>query len=340
MKTNFWLLALLPLCLFVRAQEPPQKPAPFWGRQEAYLADQTRHTLCLVDSMLRSDPPSAAAPSLVRRAALMLLDGVLHDTRLDGCEALAHFMERRLDAVEAGLARPLTEGLEIWKLYNDGFIVRSPRVTIAFDLYRGAPAAGAPALIADERMRALVGRCDALFLSHNHPDHVDPAVVGMFAAEGKPVFAPTAVLPADGRVTHLREEKIVERRLRVADAELRVKILPGHQSELDNNIYAVTMPEGHTVVHTGDQYHREDLAWLGSVGGQLPPVDVLIVNCWANDLPATVEGFAPRFVLTGHENELGHTIDHRESYWTSYLKLEEVRRPGCLMTWGECFRCR
>lgn len=341
MKTNLWLLVLLlSSVLCSRAQERAATTAPFWGRQEAYLADQTRHALGLVDSMLRRDPPSAGEPSLVRRAALMLLDGVLHDTRLDGSEVLAQFMARRLDAVEAGLAQPPTGELEIWKLYNDGFIVRSGGATVAFDLYRGGPAGGAPALIADERMRALVERCDMLFLSHDHPDHVDPAVVGMFVAAGKPVVAPTAVLPGEPGVTHVREEELVERTFRVGGAALRVKILPGHQSRLDNNIYAVTMPCGRTVVHTGDQYHREDLAWIASAGSLLPPVDVLIVNCWANDLPATVEGFAPRLVLTGHENELGHTIDHRESYWTSYLKLEELRRPCALMTWGECFRYR
>ncbi len=339
MKTTLWLLLLLPLCLYGRAQETPEQTVPFWGRQEAYLADQTERALSLVDSMLRSDPPSAGAPSLVRRAALALLDGVLHDTRLDGSAVLARFMDARMRGVEEGLARPLAEGLEIWKLYNDGFIVRSPSATVAFDLYRG-PASGEERLIADERMRALVDRCDILFLSHDHPDHVDPAVVGMFAAAGKPIVAPTAVLPGDGRVTHIREEEVAERSFRVAGGVLRVRILPGHQSELDNNIHAVTTPEGFTVVHTGDQYHRGDLAWLCSAADLLPRVDVLLVNCWANSLVETVEGFAPQLVLTGHENELGHTIDHRESYWTSRLKLEALLRPGSLMTWGECFRYR
>lgn len=337
------LLCLLSLGLCCRAQET----TPFWGRQEACLADQTERTLRLVDTLLEAAPPAAGEPSLLRRAALQLLDGVFHDTRLDGSPAVARFMARRMEAVCRALERPMEGELEIWKLYNDGFIVRSAGATVAFDLYRGGPVREAQALITDSMMRALVARCDILFLSHDHPDHVDPAVVAMFAEAGKLVVAPACILPGDGRITRIRPESAeepaetrIEVRTSAADAGLRVCVLPGHQSELDNNIYAVTLPCGRTVVHTGDQYHRGDLAWLASVGGRLPQVDVLIVNCWANDLAVVVAGFAPRAVLTGHENELGHTIDHRESYAASLDKLRRVGRPAAVMAWGECFRCR
>ena len=30
------------------------------------------------------------------------------------------------------------------------------------------------------------------------------------------------------------------------------------------------------------------------------------------------------------KNELGHTIDHRESYWTSLIKLEDVKKAQLL----------
>lgn len=70
---------------------------------------------------------------------------------------------------------------------------------------------------------------------------------------------------------------------------------------------------------------------------KIPALDVLLINCWANRLSDTIEGFDPKLVITGHENELGHTIDHRESYWTSFIKLEDVKKPSCLMTWGEVY---
>ena len=59
-------------------------------------------------------------------------------------------------------------------------------------------------------------------------------------------------------------------------------------------------------------------------------------------------GFDPAVVITGHENEMGHTIDHREPYWLSYKRKSGSERfggdpdigyetPLLLMTWGESY---
>lgn len=74
---------------------------------------------------------------------------------------------------------------------------------------------------------------------------------------------------------------------------LNVRILPGHQDDLQNNIYLVTFPDGRTVAHCGDQYNREDLPWLKEVSKKLArPLDILIIDCWAMELKETVEGFS------------------------------------------------
>lgn len=319
---------------FAQKQE---KTTPFWGKQEAYLVNQTENTFRLVDGLLKENMPSAGKPTLARKSALLLLDGIFHDTRLDGSNVLAEFADVRLNCILEDLKQPLPEGMKIYKLYNDGFIVRTKSVTVAFDLYRGGKMKEGRHLISDETMRAIAEQCDIMFLSHNHPDHVDPEVVKMFTDAGKDVVAPTDVLAENEAVTHVRSERIADKNFKLKGCKLKVKILPGHQSEMMNNIHVVTTPEGFTFVQTGDQYNKEDLEWLLTVHEKIPAVDVLMINCWANRLTDTIDGFNPKLVITGHENELGHTIDHRESYWASYVKLEEVRKPNCLMTWGECF---
>lgn len=322
------------LCLLSVAQAQ-EKTSPFWGKQEIYLMNQTVKTFELVNQLLEEEPPSTEAPSLARRSALMLLDGVLHDTRLDGSRVYTDFIDARLRMIMEELQQPLTEGMRIYKLYNASYIVRTPSVTVAYDLYRGVAMKESPSLISDEVMRALVAQCDILLLTHNHGDHVDPTVVDWFLSEGKPVVAPDEVLPANERVMHIRAEQIVERTFQVRSGKIDMTILPGHQDALQNNIYVVKSAEGFTFAQTGDQYHQEDLAWLQDVHKRIGSIDVLMINCWANSLVDVIEGFDPKLVLTSHENELGHTIDHRESYWTSYEKLSQVRRPNCLMTWGE-----
>ena len=333
-KCVLLLFFFMPICMFFYGQE---KTIPFWGEQNVYLANQTEITFQLVEFLLSENPPSVKEPSSVRKAALLLLDGIFHDTRLDSTKILSQFMESRLNGVLEDMKKPVTEGTKVYKLYNDGFIIKTKSVTVAFDLYRGGVMKESPSLISDEMMLALVRECDIMFISHNHPDHTDPGVVKMFTDAGKQVIAPDNSLKGNEPVTHIRSEKIIDKTFKVKGGKLDVKILPGHQSELINNIYVVTSPEGLNFAHTGDQYSKDDLKWLLDVQKKIPALDILLINCWANRLSDTINGFNPKVVITGHENELGHSLDHREAYWLSYVKLEDVKKPNILMTWGECF---
>ena len=69
-------------------------------------------------------------------------------------------------------------------------------------------------------------------------------------------------------------------------------------------------------------------------------IDILLLNCWVNSMERTIRGFNPKILITGHENELEHSIDHREAYWMTIKKMErmpELNVPNILMTWGEWF---
>jgi L-ascorbate metabolism protein UlaG (beta-lactamase superfamily) len=323
------LVSLVPLASF--AQDAKQ--TVFWGQADAYLDKQATYVLNAIDKTLTENPPATKGTSVAaRKMALLNLDQILHETRYDSTEALHHFMEMRMEKVLNALKRPVSDGMEIYKLYNDGFIVRTKSVTLAFDLYRG------PSLITDSAMLKLSAFCDILFISHAHSDHADPLVADAFLKAGKQVVCPTDLWKENREVTHLCSEKIFSQQFVLAKGRtIDVTIFPGHQDELLNNIYVVTTPEKLTVAQTGDQYLEEDMPWIRNASEHIPALDVMIVNCWAMHLPELVAGFNPRVLLTGHENELGHTIDHRESYWLTYSKLEQIDKPSSVMTWGECY---
>jgi hypothetical protein len=126
--------------------------------------------------------------------------------------------------------------------------------------------------------------------------------------------------------------------------KLRVVAYPGHQGKAAPvNVHLVTTPEGLTVVHTGDQSGYEgpggDFDWIAQIGRDRH-VDVLFPNCWGNQLGRTIRGVNPELVITGHENEMGHTVEHREDYTQTYNHLFEVRCPFIVMTWGESYHYR
>jgi L-ascorbate metabolism protein UlaG (beta-lactamase superfamily) len=332
MKKTMLLGVALLLCLPMMAQTNAEDNE-FWGSSDSYLQRQTARALDLVNQALQEYPPMVGNVT-PRRLALSNLDAILHNTIFDKCEPLMQFVSTRILQVIAGLQAPLSSDMAIFKLYNDGFIVRTQSATVAFDMVMGSNYQYIP----DQLMAQLVDQCDILFLSHNHDDHVDPRVVKLFTDRGKQVVAPDEALPNNQAIMHFRKEQVSDLTLRLPKATLQVKVLPGHQDELQNNIYVVTTPEGLTFAQTGDQYLKEDIPWIKQLPSQIPELDVLLINCWAMELQTHVAAFRPKLVITGHENEMGHSIDHREAYWMSYLKLDQLPYNYSLMTWGECYQ--
>lgn len=336
---NILLCCLWLCCIQGMAQEKSSvKNGEFWGKSEAYLHRQAFQMFELIDEALTENPPVAGAP-MVRKLALYNLDAMLHETKYDNTEPFNHFVDSRMQKLLAELDKPVKKGMKIYKVYNDGFIAQTKSTTIAFDLVRGA-IQGKP-IVSEAFIQQMVDQCDILFITHNHGDHADRMVANMFIEAGKPVIAPTNVWPDDASIQHLRSETIIDQQIVLKNGkELQVKILPGHQSQLMNNIYVVTTEEKKTVVQTGDQYHKEDIDWLMNIHHEIPRPDALLVNCWTNRMNDLIEGFAPKLVFTGHENEMGHTIDHREAFWLTFQKMKEVKRDYVVMGWGEWYLCK
>lgn len=314
---------LVSIPLFLQAQE-----TQFWGNAERYLQRQGSHFLQQIDKTLDANKPDTNN-SLARRQALYNMDAILHNTFYDKSDELKAFMASRIGKVIADLKVPQSDGMKIYKLYNDGFIARAGGVAVAFDIISGL------GLINDEQLEQLVSQCDLLCVTHNHPDHTDAKVINLFLSQGKKVFATKEILPDMQGITHLYEGTGGEISLR-QEGNVSLHIVHGHQDELQNNLYVVTLPGNYTVCQTGDQYLEEDMPWIKTLQTRLPKVDALLVICWSMHLQDFVDGFAPKVVLSGHENEiLYHGIDHREAYWLSYEKFDKITQPYCLMTWGE-----
>ncbi len=301
-----------------------------------------------VNYILQNFPP-AQEEIPVRRAALIRLDDILHIESAPRKTIVQKYYRARLEVAIAEIERTkVTEGMRIWKLYNHGFLVRTPTVSFTFDIVPGLtriPEFSIP----EDLMARLVAQSDATFISHVHFDHANQEVARIFLAHNKPVIAPeglwseTADLasrltyPKRGTETHLIPVK-------AGSQSLSVVAYPGHQGKGPIvNVHLVTTPEGFTVVHTGDQSGFEgpggDFDWIAQIGRD-HHVDVLFPNCWGNELGRTIRGVNPELVITGHENEMGHTVDHREDYTQTYNHLFEVRYPFLVMTWGETYLYR
>jgi L-ascorbate metabolism protein UlaG (beta-lactamase superfamily) len=364
------VVAMLCVCLGAFAEDAPAPIDPrLSADDDAYMNRQAEALLAEVDDTLGRVLPQLPEPA-ERRLALRVMDGVVHDAYVAARPAAQDFYHKRMErAIAAMESTKVDEGATIWKLYNHGFVVRTATVTVGFDLQRGArgsrvvsptgdkSGAAAPGFpIPDALADRLVKQCDVLFVSHKHGDHLDPYVVQAFLDQGKPVVTPPDALegsPLYERITHLKREVDLEQTLPLQGGaqKLKVVVFPGQQYQNGGpmcNVVLVTTPEGLSFVHTGDQIndpypdYQKDFEWIDKVKDH-HKVDVLMVNCWTNDILRTARGFDPKLVVPGHENELGHPVWDRIPYWgdtkyinSNYLEMKKAY-PTLVMTWGESY---
>ena len=161
----FRRIALLPVILVCLSVSAKRDLTYFWQDKDGIINAQTELTFELVNEIINTDTPSTDAPTQARKAALYLLDQVCHDTRLDGSPIVANFLDGRMKQVLSDLKQPLKKGMKVYKLYNDGWIIRTPKVTIGWDIYRGRMVKdGTRHLMSDSIASALADECDIMFL--------------------------------------------------------------------------------------------------------------------------------------------------------------------------------
>lgn len=310
----------------------------FHANPDYYLQVQSEYAFKLVDEGLDTFPPVVGAP-IERKLTLYNLDALLHDTRNDNTEAFCNFVNSRITKLLVDLEKPMKRGMRVYKIYNDAFVVRTKSVTLAFDISRCRCRGHKDPIVPTELAQKIVAKCDAMFLSHNHGDHVDSYIADLFIAAGKPVVATPNILVGKEGVIHRRAEGKVEK----FDLTLRngkrldIAIFPGFQGKVLNSVYVVTTPDKYTVCHTGDLSGKRNFRWFPTIEDNAPQIDALIVNCWTGGIAKVLPYFDPRYVITGHENEMGHSIDHREAFWLSFAKLANVPYKYVITAWGEWF---
>lgn len=325
----------------VPASITKDSPSDFFGRSIEYLEWEAENSLSLAEEILLHFPPEVKE-NIVRRASFQILDLVFHDPEAPNRAVVQNFHHRRFAlALDEIQNTKMKKGAMIWKLYNMGFVIRTPTVTFCFDLVRGHSAETDGFSVPHEMMSFLIDQCDALFISHKHRDHADQWVAQTFIDQGKPVVAPPEVWeeePVQKQITHLERaaHEVQALPLQSGQQKLNVVIYPGHQGTIiQNNMTLVITPEGLSFVHTGDQSHDEDFEWIDKVD-ENNNVDVYLPNTWTTDPRRAARGYNPMLIIPSHENELAHVIAHREAYILNY-QCWNVSYPKLMMAWGESY---
>lgn len=293
-------------------------------------------SLAWVDDMLARRPSylfQVGKPldeEAVHRAALIRLDDLLHIEGAPQKVLLQEWFRRRMLGVAQRASSP-AGGYRILKVYNQGWHVTTPTARFVLDLV-GGPPKNAQFRMSDEAIDLLVQSADVLFISHLHDDHADPEVAKRFLAKGKTVVAPAQAFAKD---PELQKRVTVPGREMTKLAGFEFIALPGHQGkDVTNNNYLVRAAEGLNVMHTGDQWNDGDFAWIDEIHKQYR-VTVLMPNCWTQQPLRFAAGVKPQLILPGHENEMAHTVPHREDWTQTFTRWDGAGAPMLPLCWGE-----
>ena len=326
----------------IHAQENKYLKSPMYGQpnEAEFMLTQQWQVLNEIRLTLDANPPAQIDDKSPRKMALFAMDALLHDHRTDDSQALHEYISVSADRILKELEKPVKSGLKVLYIYDMGYVLKSPSITVAIDfsVQQGR-------IFSLEQAEMIVSKCDMMFITHRHDDHADPKVIAMFTSAGKKVIVPEDCFPENSELTHLYPEEggMLTGEVKFSrHRKLKYMLFPGHQNVTPKtwdqcNHVLIEFPEGIRIVHLGDQAHGEDMSWIRGVGAKAGHIDILFCTCWMQSVRAITDAYAPETVVVGHFNEMSHEIQRRVPYWYGYHNFASIPRPCILMSWGEVY---
>ena len=173
------------------------------------------------------------------------------------------FLKHELELVEP-------DGLSIWFIGCNGFVLRSPEATIFIDPYFGGSVP--PRLL---RMAPVpfhpndVSHCDAIFVTHEHLDHMHPpSYMPIVKNTGAHVYAPEAAWDEVSESHDSTELNGGDHVINPGDSyeigDLSVHVRPGSDPDAIEEVTFVVQHESGTFFHGGDSRVCESFDEVGS----------------------------------------------------------------------------
>jgi L-ascorbate metabolism protein UlaG (beta-lactamase superfamily) len=246
-----------------------------------------------IKNNLLSNPPNTGNTA-IRKQNILALDTILCSIYVHTLQSVLDLYTSMMEKVKTELRSKVDTGASIWMMYNDGYIVKTPKIVFAFDLVSGYDGWGTQLPL------ELIDQIRVLFISHTHGDHFDTSVTHRVLSNGGFVVVPVENSNI-GNIPMAIDDTLTLQ-------GLHIKAYYGLHGDVPVRMYEVTCASGLKFLHTGDNQTSETLPEISNV-------DALFLNAWVNESgaqPASIgicncmNKIKPKIMIPGHIQELGH----------------------------------
>jgi len=261
----------------------------------------------------------------IRRAICMLRDYPMHEASIVGGDdvdvpkgqnlkflyATRTWLGYGRNEILAFLAgpRPKDAGeLQVAKLYNCGFILRSSNTTVGIDI------AYKYGFGNNDGVSDIASMLDVLFVTHKHGDHFDVDLINKMLELGKPVVMPSDISTVSKGPKIIWGESHTEHTM-IAGKVSTAAIMSAQGTE-PNLIYHFEF-DGWTVIHVGDNSihaNENPLKDYPTADLVFSPVFQEIHFLFNRTMFADNSRGVQQIYINCHENEYHHAVGDRVSY--------------------------
>lgn len=323
----------------------------------------------LVAKLLQKYPPEPRYASQ-REIILRILDYPLHFDDLSKSTPAADkeaYISATLQAFSKAKDAMMQEikttkvkpgSVAIWNPYNMGFIMKTSKRTVGIDVITSRPMyyynRKIQSVWEDQDKKDLAKLLDVLFVTHLHGDHYDGALANEMQRAGKSVVLPASIRLSFGPASQKKDSKKQQNQIILDQAVtsprtiagVQVLSFPGNQGEnTPCNVYLLDF-DGIRVVHAGDNYDHALEARIK----EYEAANIIIGAAWNSIQEFTRHAINAKnatkrkqVLLPSHNNEMMHTVNHRESFWELYTGGGRIGNPHfpfptiIVLAWGEGF---
>jgi len=293
-----------------------------------------------ITAQLRRYPPTMSLPSsteknyIIRKNLLLMRDYPLHLNNSSSATpapvsgqsaAYNNMVEHYLSGVRAEFMAwldkpaPTEDGvLEIFKVYNCGYCLRTSKHTVLIDIrWDGTD---------KTEIEKIASKADIIFLTHNHSDHYSDSILKAMASAGKYIILPHDRVPsysASGKY-FVQIETYSEP---LDCGGVKSQGFLGEQNGTPCFVYAIEF-DGWRFAHGGDN----QVPAMEEKLSHLEPFDVVTIAIFSR--PQSIMGYTMQanenadskrdlIFLSSHENEKSHDVAGRKGY--NYAFFESTK---------------